>query len=93
MTGVQLKTPDDVHAYVQSLGRRRVDDDPSVKAWRLAKQSTYLYVLVACFLIYFLVDAINEALSLPALNFAVVVKTAPGGDGIQHPQAKSGLHR
>jgi hypothetical protein len=93
MVDVQLKTPEDVHAYVQSLGQRRVEDDPSVKAWRIAKQTTYLYVLVASFLVYFLIDAINEALSLPAVNFAVVIKPAPRGDGIAHPQGKSGGYR
>ncbi len=72
---------------------RRVEDDPSVKAWRIAKQTAYLYVLVVYFLVYFLIDVINDALSLPAVNFAVVMKPAPGGDGIQHPQATSGRHR
>jgi len=89
MADVQLKTPDDVHAYVQSLAGRRVEDDPSVKAWRLAKQTSYLYVLVVFFLLYFLVDVINETLSLPAVDFPVVMKPAPAGDGFQRPQANS----
>jgi len=89
MADVQLKTPGDVRAYVQSLAGRRVEDDPSVAAWRLAKQTTYLYVLVVSFLLYFLVDVINDMLSLPAVNFAVMVKPSPRGDGFQGTQATS----
>lgn len=95
MVEIQLKTHEDVHGYVRALSGRRVEDDPAVKAWNMAKQTTYLYTLVVCFLVYFLIAVVNQSMSLPAvtLNLAVVVNPAPGGEGSQLQAPQSGPKR
>lgn len=75
--------------YVQSLSNRNVEDDPSVKAWRIAKQTAYLYMLVGSFLIYFLINVMIETLSLPAIHFVLPVDQARDGTSIQQRKATS----
>jgi hypothetical protein len=50
--------------YSQELTEKRVEDDPRVQAWRLVKQSTWLYLLVLSFLFFYLLDKMVTALSL-----------------------------
>ena len=63
------KTLEDAHANVQAIAERRVEDDPRVKTWRFVKQVIYLFALVGVFLLYYLIDKMNEALSLPGIAF------------------------
>lgn len=63
------KTLADAHAIVQSISKRRIDENPQVKSWRLIKQVTYLFVLVGVFLMYYYTDTMNEALSLLGIRF------------------------
>ena len=93
MVEIRFSTPQDVHSYVQALSKRKVEDDPSVKAWQLAKQTVYLYTLIACFLIYFLIDVMTETLSIPAIHFSLPVKQASNTERIQHPNANSSESR
>ena len=50
--------------YTEELAEKRVEDDPKVKGWNLAKQSTWLYLLVFSFLFFYLIGKLVEALSL-----------------------------
>jgi hypothetical protein len=50
--------------YSEKLAEKRVEDDPKVQAWYLAKRSTWLYLLVISFLFFYLIGKMVEALSL-----------------------------
>ena len=64
-----LKTLEDAHAYVQAIAKRRVENDPGVKTWGLAKRVIYLFALVGAYLLYYLIDKMIEAASLPGIAF------------------------
>jgi hypothetical protein len=63
-----MSSPDrpveEFHKYSAELAEKRVEDDPKVKAWFLAKQSTWLFLLVLSFLFFYLLDKMVTALSL-----------------------------
>ena len=63
------KTLEDAHAIVQAIAKRQIENNPRVKAWRFAKQATYLLVVVCAFVLYYLIGKMIEALSLPSLGF------------------------
>ena len=63
------KTLEDAHANVQAIAKRRVEDDQRVKTWRFVKHVVYLFVLVGAFVLYYLIEKMNEALSLPGIAF------------------------
>lgn len=44
--------------------QRRVEDDPAVQRWHVAKRITWMLVLAEAFLIYYLLDKLQEALSI-----------------------------
>ena len=43
---------------------RRVEDDPAVQRWHVAKRIVWMLVLAEAFLIYYLLDKLQEALSI-----------------------------
>jgi len=43
---------------------RRVEDDPAVQRWHVAKRIVWMIVLAEAFLIYYLLDKLQEALSI-----------------------------
>jgi hypothetical protein len=61
----EIKSLDDARQLVENIGSRNVENNPKVKAWRFAKQTAWLLILVVAFLVYYLVDAIYTALTLP----------------------------
>lgn len=63
------KTLEDAHAIVQAIAKRRVDEDQRVKTWRFVKQVVYLCALVGVFVLYYLIEKVNEVLSLPGIAF------------------------
>ena len=65
----QLRTIADVRAYVEATAKRQVENDPRVKAWQFAKRVSYLLGLVGAYLIYYLIDKIIVAMSLPHIGF------------------------
>jgi hypothetical protein len=43
---------------------RRVEDDPAVRRWHVAKRIVWMIALAEAFLIYYLLDKLQEALSI-----------------------------
>jgi len=61
---IDIHSLEDAHKLVEEIARRDVAKDPRVKAWRLAKQSTWLLLLVGGFLLFYLVSVIYEVITL-----------------------------
>ena len=63
-----MSSPDqsveDFQKYSQELAEKRIEDDPKVQAWYLAKRSTWLFLLTGSFLFFYLLDKMVTALSL-----------------------------
>jgi hypothetical protein len=81
----QLRSPDDVHAYVSELSSRRVEEDRSVKAWRAARRLTWIVLLASFFVIYYIVSTVSEMLSLPQTTVSTPVK---GSDSSPPPPVR-----
>lgn len=64
MTTSELKLIADFHSRSQELAARRVEDDPAVQKWRIAKRIVWMTLLAGTFLIYYLIDKLLEALSI-----------------------------
>ena len=54
----------DLRGYGEELSRKRVEDEPVYKRWLLAKQTVWLALLTAAFLIFYLIDILQASLSL-----------------------------
>jgi len=61
---VELRSLADLQSYTQELAARRVEDDPVVRNWILAKQTTWLSMLTGAYLCFYLMDSLHEALSI-----------------------------
>ena len=61
---VELRSRADLRRYTQELAARRVEDDPVVRNWILAKQTTWLSMLNGAYLCYYLMESLHEALSI-----------------------------
>ena len=66
---VPPKSLEDAHAIVKAISKRRIENDGSFKNWRLVERGVFLFGLVGAFLLYYLIDKMNEAMSLPGLGF------------------------
>jgi len=54
----------DLQKYSQELAARKVEEDPVVRKLRIAKRITWMILLAAAFLTFYLMDKLNEALSM-----------------------------
>jgi hypothetical protein len=63
------KTLEDARAYVEAIAKRRIENDDGVKAWRFAKQVSYLFGLVGAYIFYYLIDKMIDAMSLSGIAF------------------------
>jgi hypothetical protein len=59
-----IKSLEDAHRFVQVVCARSVENHFGVRAWRLARQSAWLLLLVVFFLVYYLIGVAGDALSL-----------------------------
>jgi hypothetical protein len=48
----------------RDLPERRVEDDPAVQRWHVAKRIVWMIALAEAFLIYYLLDKLQEALTI-----------------------------
>jgi hypothetical protein len=60
----ELKLIAGLHRRSQELAARRVEDDPAVQKWYVAKRIVWMALLAAAFLIYYLIGKLLEALSI-----------------------------
>ena len=64
LTSAQLNALEEFHKHCVDLSTRNVDEDRRVKAARVAKRITWIFLLAASFLAFYLLDKMTEALSL-----------------------------
>jgi len=64
MTAAQIKSLADLHKHSKELGTRRVEDDPVFRKLQVAKRITWMCLLAAGFLFYYLMDKMQEALAI-----------------------------
>jgi len=50
--------------YGEALSRKRVEDDPVYQRWLLAKQTAWLTLLTAAFLMFYLIEIMQASLDL-----------------------------
>ena len=64
LTKAQLNSLEEFHKHCVDLSTRNVDEDQRVKNARAAKRITWIFLLAASFLAFYLMDKMTEALSL-----------------------------
>lgn len=64
MTASEAKSIEDLRRYNQELAARRVEDDPVVRRLHMAKRIVWMISLAGAFLFYYLIDKMQEALSI-----------------------------
>ena len=62
------KTIEDARAIVRAIAQRRIENDRLVRAWRLVEQGIYLFALAGAYLLYYLIEKMNEAITLPGIG-------------------------
>jgi hypothetical protein len=63
-SAVEIRSREDAHRLVEQIAQRDAANDPNVKGWQLAKQSTWLSLLAGAFLLFFFVSVIYEVIML-----------------------------
>lgn len=64
MNETELKSLEDLHRYCRELAARKVEDDPRLQKLRVAKRIAWMVILAISFLFYYLLDKLQEALSI-----------------------------
>lgn len=64
MGQADLKSVEDLKSYNQELAGRKAEDNPAVQRMHIAKRITWVLLLAASFLAFYLLDKLSEALSL-----------------------------
>ena len=64
MTTMEINSIEGPRRYSQEPAARRVEDDPVVQKWRVAKRIVWMISLAGAFLFYYLIDKMHEALSI-----------------------------
>ena len=63
------RTIADARAIVRAIAQRRIENDRWVRVWRLVEQGVYLFALAGAYLLYYLIEKMNEALTLSGIGF------------------------
>lgn len=64
MSQTDIKSPADVRRHSQELAARRAGDDRALRWGKVAKRITWMILIAAAFLAYYLLDKLQQALSL-----------------------------
>lgn len=59
-----LKSIEDLKSYNQELAARKAEDNPAVQRMYIVKRITWVLLLAASFLAFYLLDRLSEALNL-----------------------------
>ena len=59
-----LKSVEDLKSYNRQLAAKKAEDNPAVQRLRVAKRITWVLLLAASFLAFYLLDKLSEALSI-----------------------------
>jgi hypothetical protein len=64
MGQVELKSLEELKSYNQELAGKKPEDNPAVQKLYAAKRITWVLLVAASFLAFYLMDKLSEALSL-----------------------------
>jgi hypothetical protein len=64
MEQADLKSVEDLKSYNQELAARKVEDNPAIQRMYVVKRITWVLLLAASFLAFYLMDKLSEALDL-----------------------------
>ena len=64
MNATEVRSIEDLRTYRQDVAAWRVEDDPVVQNWHVAKRIVWMISLAGAFLFYYLIDKLHEALSI-----------------------------
>jgi hypothetical protein len=64
MGQADLKSVEDLKSYTQELASKKAEDNPAVRRMQVAKRITWVLLLAASFLAFYLMDKLSEALSI-----------------------------
>ncbi len=64
MATSEVKSIEVLRKYSQGLAARRVEDDPVARKWRVAMRIVWMILLAGAFLFYYLLDKMQEAISI-----------------------------
>jgi hypothetical protein len=64
VTAAPFKSLEDLHKHTHELATRKVEDNPVVRKLQIAKRITWVCLIATAFLFYYLMDKMQEALSL-----------------------------
>jgi hypothetical protein len=64
MAQADLKSVEELKSYNKELAARKAEDNPAVQRMRVLKRVTWMLLLTASFLAFYLMDKLSEALSL-----------------------------
>jgi hypothetical protein len=64
MGQVELKSLAELKSYNQELAGKKAEDDPVVRKLHVAKRITWVLLLAASFLAFYLMDKLAQALSM-----------------------------
>jgi hypothetical protein len=64
MDQVELKSLAELKSYNQELAGKKPEDNPAVQKLHTAKRITWVLLLAASFLAFYLLDKLSEALSI-----------------------------
>ena len=62
---LEINSLEDARQFVQIVNTRNVENNSGVKAWRFAKKAAWLLLLIAAFVMFYLLDLTYKAMSLP----------------------------
>lgn len=60
----EIHSREEAHRLVEQIAARKVANNPSVKAWLVAKRSTLLTLLAGGVLLLYLISVLNEVFRL-----------------------------
>ncbi|MGH8635408.1 MAG: hypothetical protein ACRET7_14915 [Burkholderiales bacterium] len=60
----QIEPLADQGRYRQGLALKKANDDLVLRKWQVAKRFTWMILLAGAFLVFYLMDKLNEALSI-----------------------------
>ena len=73
VSGKRIRTREDVQRYLEEISAKRPESGAAVRLWQTLKQGTWLLLLAAAFLQYYLIDILLKIDSLPEIRVNVPV--------------------
>ncbi|HKU69858.1 MAG TPA: hypothetical protein VJQ51_03370 [Burkholderiales bacterium] len=60
----EIHSREEAHRVVEQIAARKVENNPTVKAWRAAEDYTWLILLAGALVLFYLIYALTEVFRL-----------------------------